>query len=406
MKKWIYPLFILFIFTGLVISCSDDDNGFWASLIPETDDEPTQSQINGYVFKPAVELPTDENIAQLQLPDRFAIQKFAKDLGESRMMVVSDAGHVYVSLRREGQVLLLEDSDNDGTADRKETVASIDQAHGLSIHNNKLYIVAVRKVFAADINPDGTLQEPQMLTDELPDGGQHPNRTIDFGPDGMMYITVGSTCNSCQETNDMNATIVKADADAQNMAIFATGLRNTIGFGWHPETNEMWGMDHGIDWLGDTQQEEELNKLVEGADYGWPYIFGDGNYNPGDRPPGDMTYQEYLEQTTLPVLTYTAHAAPLDMVFYTGDNFPEEYKHDAFIAMRGSWNRSNPVGYKIVRLQFENGQPTAFEDFVTGFLIKDNKAHFGRLAGLAVLNDGTLLVSDDTNGVIYRIYSE
>ena len=406
MKKWIYSIFILIVFTGLVISCSDDDDGFWASLIPETEDEPTKSQISGYVFKPAVERPTDENIQQLQLPAGFSIQKFAENLGESRMMTVSDAGHVYVSLRREGKVLLLEDTDSDGMADRNETVASIDQAHGLTIYEDKLYIVAVRKVFAAAINADGTLQEPQMLTDKLPDGGQHPNRTIDFGPDGMMYITVGSTCNSCEETNDMHATIVKGDADAQNLEVFAIGLRNTIGFGWHPETNEMWGMDHGIDWLGDTQQEEELNKLVEGADYGWPYIFGDGNYNPGDSPPGDMTYQEYLEQTTLPVLTYTAHAAPLDMVFYTGDNFPEEYQHDAFIAMRGSWNRSNPVGYKIVRLQFENGQPTAFEDFVTGFLIKDNKAHFGRLAGLAILNDGTLLVSDDTNGVIYRIHSE
>lgn len=393
-------MFLLLV--SIVVSCSDDDD-FWASLIPETEEEPTQSQVEGYVFKPAVEEPTDENMEQLKLPDGFGIQKFAQDLGESRMMAVSESGHVYVTMRREGEVVLLEDTDNDGVSDRKETVANIEQAHGLTINDGKLYIVAVREVYAAEINTDGTLGEPQMLTDALPDGGQHPNRTIDFGPDGMMYLTVGSTCNSCPESNDMNATILRADADAQNLEIFATGLRNTIGFGWHPETNEMWGMDHGIDWLGDTEQKEELNKLVEGADYGWPYIFGEGKYNPGDRPPGDVTYQEYLNQSTLPTLTYTAHAAPMDMVFYNADEFPEELHNDAFVAMRGSWNRSNPVGYKVVRLHFENGQPTQFEDFLTGFLINNGRAHIGRLAGLAIHSDGSILVSDDTNGVIYRV---
>lgn len=403
MKRWIYVFILILGISGLVISCEEDDDGFWSSLIPETEEEPTRSQIDGYVFKPAVELPTEEHVQQLQLPEGFVIQKFAEGLGEARMMAVSDEGHVYVSLRKEGEVVLLQDNDGDGTADRQETVAQIAQAHGLTIHEGKLYIAAVRKIYAAPINADGTLGEPQMLTDKLPDGGQHPNRTLAFGPDGMLYITIGSTCNSCAETNDWNATIVRANADAQNIAVFAKGLRNTIGFGWHPETQEMWGMDHGIDWLGDTQQKEELNKLTQGADYGWPYIFGEGKYNPGDRPPGNMTYQDYLEQTTLPVLTYTAHAAPIDMVFYTGDQFPEEYRQDAFVAMRGSWNRSEPVGYKVVRLHFENGQPAGFEDFLTGFLINDEKAHFGRLAGLAVYTDGSLLVSDDTNGVIYRI---
>jgi glucose/arabinose dehydrogenase len=201
----------------------------------------------------------------------------------------------------------------------------------------------------------------------------------------------------------MNATIVRGNADAGNIEIFAKGLRNTIGFGWHPETGELWGMDHGIDWLGDEEQKEELNLLVEGADYGWPYIYGDGKYNPGDRPPGDITYQEYREKTTPPTLIYTAHAAPLDMVFYNETQFPEEYRGDALVAMRGSWNRSKAVGYKVVRINFENGQPTGFEDFLTGFLVDNNQAHFARIAGLAVLPDGSLLVSDDTNGVMYRI---
>lgn len=162
-------------------------------------------------------------------------------------------------------------------------------------------------------------------------------------------------------------------------------------------------MEHGIDWLGDNEQKEELNKLEQGADYGWPYMYGEGHYNPGDRPKGDTTYQQYLEKTTLPELTYQAHAAPMAMVFYTGNMFPAEYQHDAFVAMRGSWNRSTPVGYRVVRLLFENGQPIEFEDFVTGFLVNNNRSHFARLAGVTMHADGSLLVSDDTNGVVYRV---
>jgi glucose/arabinose dehydrogenase len=404
MKRIFYPMAVLAII-GLTLSCEMDED-FWDSIIPETDEETTQTQISGFVFKPALVPASDERIQQLEVPEGFRVQKFAENLGKPRILAAGSDGHIYVSDREAGVVTLLEDTDGDGTADRIETVANIKQAHGLTIHENKLYIVAVREVYSADVNSDGTLGEPVLLTDALPDGGQHPNRTIAFGPDGMMYVTVGSTCNACPETNPLNATIVRADADGSDLMIFAKGLRNTIGFGWHPETGELWGMDHGIDWLGDEEQKEELNLLVEGADYGWPYIFGDGKYNPGDRPRGDTTYQQYLSKTTLPVLQYTAHAAPLDMVFYNGNQFPEEYNGDAFVAFRGSWNRSSPVGYKVARLRFENGEPTGFEDFLTGFLVNNNQAHFARPVGLAVHTDGSLLVSDDTNGVVYRVFYE
>ncbi|WP_224997809.1 sorbosone dehydrogenase family protein [Cesiribacter sp. SM1] len=404
MKRWLYPIFFVFVFVGLVVSCSDDDDSFWDSLIPETEEEdPTQSQINGYVFKPELQPATDEHVQQLELPAGFNIQKFAEGLVNPRILVANNTGHVYVSDRQEGLVLLLEDTNGDGAAERIETVAEIDQAHGLTIHQNRLYIVTIREIYAADINSDGTLGEPQLLSDELPDGGQHPNRTIAFGPDGMMYVTVGSTCNTCHEPNEKHATVLRANPDGSDLHIYAEGLRNTIGFGWHPETGEMWGMDHGIDWLGDTEQMEELNRIEEGADYGWPYIYDNGKYNPVDRPQGDTTYQEYLAMTTLPLMLYTAHAAPMEMEFYTADQFPADYQGDAFIAMRGSWNRSNPVGYKLVRLHFENGQPSHFEDFVSDFLVNGNRAHFGRLVGLATHADGSLLLSDDTNGVIYRI---
>ncbi|GGB77619.1 PQQ-dependent sugar dehydrogenase [Dyadobacter sediminis] len=393
---------LLSAFSFAIVSCDDDDD-FWDAFIPETDKEPTTTQVEGYVFRPAL-VPADvANVNQLKVTSGFKVAKFAEGLGKPRILAVSSTGLVYASDRDAGIVMLLTDTNKDGVADDKKTVANIKQAHGLTIYKNKMYIAAVNEVYVADMNANGTLSQPKLLIDDLPDGGQHPNRTIAFGPDGKMYLTVGSTCNACPEPNGENATILIANEDGSGRKVFAKGLRNTIGFGWHPETGEMWGMDHGIDWLGDDEQKEEVNQLKMGADYGWPYIYGEGKYNPADRPQGDTTYQQYLQKTTLPSLTYQAHSAPMQMAFYNGAMFPAEYKNDAFVAMRGSWNRSNPVGYKIVRMHFENGKPVRFEDFVTGFLVNNNKAHFARLVGVATHTDGSLLFSDDTNGVIYRV---
>lgn len=390
----------LICFTGCRNAKNTLDN-----KVPETDKDVTTAQVAGYVFKPALVPANDENVGKLKVPAGFKVSKFADNLGKPRILVVSEAGRVYFSDRDAGTVTMLTDTNGDGMGEDKKIVANLKQIHGLTIHDGKMYMVAVKEVYRADMNADGTLGTPQMLIDDLPDGGQHPNRTIAFGPDGKMYLSVGSTCNACAETSPESATILQANEDGSDRKVYAKGLRNTIGFGWHPQTGELWGLDHGIDWLGDNEQEEEVNQIKQGADYGWPYIFGKGNYNPADRPKGDTTYQQYLKKTTLPTLTYQAHSAPLMMAFYTGTKFPAEYRNDAFVAMRGSWNRSSPVGYKVVRLHFENGKPTKFEDFLTGFVTDNNRAHFGRPVGLAVHKDGSLLLSDDTNGVIYRIYN-
>ncbi|PMD91424.1 oxidoreductase [Siphonobacter sp. BAB-5405] len=396
-------LFLSAALAGVIgLSCSKG-SGFWDSFIPETDEEPTSAQVTGYVFRPALVPATPERIQQLKVPTGFKVQAFAQEVGKPRILAVSSQGYVYVSDRDAGMVTLLEDKDKDGVAERKQMVASIKQAHGLAIHNSKLYIAAVQDLYVADINSDGTLSQPKLIKSGLPDGGQHPNRTLAFGPDGLMYFSIGSTCNSCPEPNAMHATMVRMNADGSNMKIYAKGLRNTIGFGWHPETKEFWGMDHGIDWLGDEEQKEEVNLIKENGVYGWPYIYEDGKYNPGTRPPGDTTYQQYSQLSTKPSLTYQAHAAPMQMAFYTGSQFPSDYQGDAFVAMRGSWNRSKPSGYSVVRMHFENGKPVRFEDFLTGFLVDNNRSHIGRPVGVAVHADGSLLVSDDTNGVIYRI---
>ncbi|RYY31372.1 MAG: sorbosone dehydrogenase family protein [Chitinophagaceae bacterium] len=394
-------------FTGFVIASSllycSKDSDFWDTIVPETDEDPTSSQINGFIFRPALVPATEENVRQLKVPDGFTVKKFAEDLGKPRILAISTNGHVYTTDREAGVVMLLKDSDGDGISDSKTIVANIKQAHGLAIRNSTLYIAAVTEVYTANMMSDGTLSEPVKIMSDLPDGGQHPNRTLAFGPDGKMYLSIGSTCNSCPEPNPLNATMLQANPDGTGAKIYATGLRNTIGFGWHPVTGEFWGFDHGIDWLGDDEQQEELNLIKENGNYGWPYIFGEGKYNPGDRPKGDTTYQQYLQLTTLPALGYQAHAAPMQMAFYNGSMFGEAYQNDAFIAMRGSWNRSKAVGYKVVRINFENGKPAGFEDFLSGFLVNNNQSHFARLVGVAVHPDGSLLVSDDTNGVIYRV---
>jgi len=400
MKNTLYPLILIAIASLLIFACVDDD--FWDTFVPETDENPTQSQKNTFVFIPALVEATEERVGQLAVPNGFKVQKFAEDIEEPRMILANSTGQVYVANRKAGEVILLQDTDDDGIADRNEVVAEIPEVHDFTINGNSLYMVTIKEIFRAEIGSDGTLSDPILLTDQLPDGGQHPNRTIDFGPDGKLYISVGSTCNACPEPNEQHATMLWADADGTNIEIFAKGLRNTIGYDWHPETGDFWGMDHNIDMLGDNEPHEELNKIVEGRFYGWPYIYDDGKYNPHPRPQ-DMTYAEYSEMTEFPALTYTAHAAPMAMVFYEGDQFPEEYKGDAFVAFRGSWNRSSPAGYKICRIRFENGAPTAFEDFLTGFVVDGEKSHFGRPVGLTITQDGSLLISDDTNGVIYKV---
>lgn len=361
------------------------------------------ASVHGYVFKPAHVEATDERVSQLTLAPGFTIQKFAEGLGQPRMLVVRDDSTVYVT-RREGDVLLLRDTDGDGRADEKKSVWQKDQVHGIALKDDQLYLVTVNEVFRADIKSDGTLKEPKQIMKDLPDGGQHPNRTIEFGPDGKLYISVGSTCNACDETREESATLLVADADGKNRKIFASGLRNTIGYDWHPATGALYGLDHGIDWLGDDEQKEELNKLEEGGNYGWPYIYGDGKYNPADAPPNGVPYATYAKQVTLPVLQLPAHCAPLDMIFYEGQQFPEEYQNDAIATLRGSWNRSEPSGYKVVRIHFDaQGNPTEYTDLVSGFLVDGNRKQFARVVGLAPYPDGSVLFSDDTGGVIYRL---
>ncbi|ODG99604.1 oxidoreductase [Nostoc sp. KVJ20] len=362
-------------------------------------------RVEGYLATPQKIEFQESLLQQLQLPPGFEISVFAKDLGNPRNLAIAPNGTVYVTRREQGDVIALLGTNQDGRAKEIRTVAKgLKFVNGITIHRNRLYFVTNTHLYAVDLRSDGTEGKLETLISDLPDAGQHPNRTIAFGPDGMLYISVGSTCNACDEPNPEHATLLQAQPNGSNRSIYAKGLRNTIGFAWHPQTRELWGLDHGSDWRGNDQPPEELNRIVKDGNYGWPFCWGDRRPDVYlSAEPEGATKKEYCAKTQPPVLTYTAHSAPLAMAFYTAKQFPQEYQGDVFATMRGSWNRNPPVGYKVVRIRYENGKPVKFEDFVTGFLTKDRTAQFGRPVGLAISPDGSLLFTDDTNGVIYRV---
>jgi Raf kinase inhibitor-like YbhB/YbcL family protein len=356
-----------------------------------------------HVFKPAKVDATPERLAQIKAPPGFKVTLFARGLKNARILAVAPNGDIYVSRRDQGDVVLLKMNAKGEEEGAPVVVAHRSGAHGLAIRDNKLYLATVKQLFVADIKPDGRLGPLNLLIKDLADAGQHADRTIAFGPDGQLYMSVGATCNACNEDNPENATMLRITPDGKTRRIFATGLRNTIGFDWNPTSGELWGLDNGIDFLGDDSQPEELNKIEFGKQYGWPHVYGAGDINPQSTPPGGITKEEWKARSTPQVLGYTAHAAPMQFIFYRAHAFPSQYLGDAFATMRGSWNRARASGYEIVRIHFVNGQPQSFQPFVSGFLTDNGTTHIARPMGLAVARDGSLLMADDANGGIFRI---
>jgi glucose/arabinose dehydrogenase len=368
---------------------------------------PFTARVEGNIFRPAELEPSAARMAKLKVAEGYAIAVFARDLKQPRMMATTPDGRVYVTRRGEdGEVLMLADKNGDGLAEEATPVLKLPHVHGIAIRDGTVYLATVREVYSAPLKADGSIGELTTLYKDLPDAGQHPNRTLRFGPSGTLYLSVGSTCNAALEPNPESATILELKADGSGRKIHATGLRNTIGFDWHPGTLRLYGMDHGIDWLGDDTQREELNELKPGKNYGWPFVFEDGKPNPADNPKEKtgMSWEEYARTCEPSLLSTTAHSAPMALLFPSGKHFPEDFNGDALVTLHGSWNRGEPSGYKVVRLRFENEQPVKFEDFVTGFYEVSEKGQFGRPCGLVEWNDGTILMSDDGGGVIYRIW--
>ena len=339
--------------------------------------------------------------ADIVLPRGFRIETFASGLGPARFMALSPQGDLLVSITRQGKVLALPDRDGDGRADRISTVLEgLDLPHGLALHQGFLYVAETGRVIRYRYDPDQAKAEgpPQAIVPAVPKGRGHFTRTIVFGPDGKLYLSVGSSCNVCVEKDPRRAAIVRYNADGSGEELFATGLRNAVGILWHPGTRQLWATNNGRDWLGDDLPPEYITIVKEGAFYGWPHCYArqgkvvlDPEFGQADR----------CRQMTLPTVEIQAHSAPLGLALYAGRQFPEEYRGNLFVALHGSWNRSVPTGYKVIRIKLNGDQVQKVEDFATGWL--EGTRAWGRPVDLLVAPDGSLFLSDDRQGVIYRI---
>lgn len=342
-------------------------------------------------------------VKRLKTPPGWIVFAAATGLGKPRMLCFGPAGQLYVTRRDAGDVLMLQDTNGDHEFDQLQTViAEFPGVHGIAIRDGWLYGVSNRELRRYRMNNDGTTSTMELLINDLPDAGQHPNRTMHFGPDGMLYLSVGSTCNDCKESNKENATMLQIDPATWKRTIYARGLRNTIGFDWHPQTGELWGMDNGSDAKGDGIPPEELNMITKDGDYGWPLVWGKQIPDETREDPPGATKAAYAKTTKPSIMDLPAHAAPIAFAFLdTARSLPEEYRDDALVCWHGSWNKKQPDGFKVQRIKFENGKPVAAEDFLTGFFDPAKRTRFGRPAGLAIAADGSIYISDDANGVIY-----
>lgn len=338
--------------------------------------------------------------ASLRLPAGFAIDVFARDLGWARFLAVDPRGTLLVSVPRSGHVLALPDDDGDGRADGViPVIAGLDLPHGLAFHDGALYIAETGRVVRVRYDPATrrAIGAPEVVVPNLPPRGTHWTRTIAFGPDGRLYVSVGSSCNDCEERDPRRAAITRYDADGAGEVRVATGLRNAVGLAFRPGTPELWASVNGRDWLGDDRPAEYITRVEAGGFYGWPYCHWEAAGLVADP---DLGSSERCQRVSRPTLLYQAHSAPLGIAFYTGRQFPAEYRGNLFVALHGSWNRSTPTGYKVIRVRLDGDAPRA-EDFATGWLV--GQRAWGRPVDLAVGRDGSLFLSDDFQGVVYRI---
>lgn len=339
-------------------------------------------------------------VADIQLPPGFQANVFAQGLNGPRFMALGPEGDVYVADRGNGRIVALPDTDGDGQADEiRLFAAELTAPHSLVYHQGAWYVgVPNGVVRLEDGDGDGVADSRQVIIDNYPTGG-HNTRTVEFLPDGRMVVSVGSSCNVCEEEDPRRAAIVIYDGpQGEGERVYARGLRNAVGLAVHPQTGELWASNNGRDLMGDDRPPENIYLVRDGADYGWPVCHS------GDIVDPDLGGRGDCDGVETPVVQMQAHSAPLGITFYDGQMFPEPYRGDLYIAFHGSWNRSVPTGYKIVRLPFENGQPAdAVEDFATGWLDLENNSALGRPVDVLVGANGALYVSDDKGGFIYRI---
>lgn len=339
---------------------------------------------------------------QIQLPDGFEIAVYAESVKNARSMALGEKGTVFVGSRSAGNVYALVDEDGDFIADQQYLIASgLNLPNGVAFREGALYVAEPDKVWRYDQIESQLANPPQpvLVSDAFPDDAWHGWKYISFGPDDKLYVPVGAPCNICEKEDSRYASIMRMNADGSGLESFAKGVRNTVGFSWHPETDEFWFTENGRDLLGDDIPNDELNRApTTGMHFGYPYCHA------GDISDPRFGEKRSCDEFTIPVQKLAPHTAALGMKFYTGSMFPESYKHNIFIAEHGSWNRKEPIGYRIMRIQLKGNQVTSYEPFAEGWL-KEGQA-WGRPVDVLLLPDGSLLVSDDHADVVYRIRYE
>lgn len=348
--------------------------------------------------------PTDLPLDKIKLPNGFKIDVYAEDVTNARSLELSPDGTLFVGTRNEGKVYALKDTDGDFRIDEKYTIASgLKLPNGVAFRDGSLYVAEVSRILRFD-NIEANLDnppEPVVVYDEYPTDTHHGWKFIDFGPDGKLYVPVGAPCNIC-ESPEIYASITRLNPDGTDMEIVQHGIRNTVGFTWHPETNDLWFTDNGRDWMGDNEPACELNHAPrDGMHFGYPYC------HEGDLPDPEFGDKRDCSEFTPPVQDLGPHTAPLGIEFYTANQFPSKYKNQVLFAEHGSWNRSTKIGYRVMMVTLdENYNATSYEPFAEGWLEEDKDDVWGRPVDLEFLPDGSMLVSDDYADAIYRIYYE
>lgn len=336
----------------------------------------------------------------IKLPEGFSISVYA-EVDNARSMAMSPSGTLFVGNRSEDKVYAVKDIDGDNKADKRWVIASdLNMPNGVAFKDGDLYVAEVSRILKfKDIenhldNPGA----PEVVYDQYPTETHHGWKYIAFGPDGKLYVPVGAPCNICESEDPVYASITRINPDGSGMEVYASGVRNTVGFTWHPETKELWFTDNGRDMMGDDIPPCELNTApTQGMHFGYPYCHGGTIKDPefgSKRACGDFIK---------PVQNLNAHVAPLGVKFYTGSMFPDSYKNQIFIAEHGSWNRTKKSGHLVSLVKLEGGKAVGYETFAEGWLNHETQEAWGRPVDILLLQDGSMLVSDDKGGMIFRI---